>query len=131
MQPIKVLIVDRETEFASIVANRLGSWGYETTEAYSREEALATLAERSPDVVVVVFRDKDSWGLDLVRLILDNDQPIRVILLCGRGAAIAGMRGMQLGAADCLSLPLELGALIDSIRNATGSNASLPSDDAA
>jgi len=125
MRPVKVLIVDWETEFAAIVANRLGSWGYAATVASSKEEAMAMLAEQHPDVIVLVLRDKESWGFDLVRLALAADQPAHVILLCGKGAPPAGMRGMRLGAFDCLPLPLELGVLIDRIRTATGFNLSL------
>lgn len=125
MGSVKVLIVDWETEFAAIVANRLGSWGYATTVASSKGEAMAVLAEQRPDVMVIVLRDKESWGLDLVRLALAGEQPAHVILLCGKGATVAGMRGMRLGAFDCLPLPLELGVLIDRIRTATGSNLSL------
>lgn len=125
MRPIKVLIVDWETEFAAIVANRLGSWGYAATVASSKDEAMAMLAEQRPDVVVIVLRDKDSRGLDLARLALTGEQPAHVILLCGKGATAAGMQGVRLGAFDCLPLPLELGVLIDRIRTATGSTLSL------
>jgi two-component system response regulator RegA len=129
MHPIKVLIVDSETEFAAIVANRLCSWGYVASAVHSRDEALAVLTERLPDVAVIVLRDKDSWGLDLARLAMAGAHPVQVILLCATGATVSGMQGMQMGAADCLPLPLDLGALINSIRTATGSNTSLADQD--
>jgi DNA-binding response OmpR family regulator len=125
MQAIKVLIVDKEMEFTSILSDRLCSWGFAATGANSAEEALAALSALAPEVAVLVLRDRDSRGLDLMSMIKENNPAVHVILLPCKGAAIAGMRGMERGAADCIPLPLELGVLINSIRKVTGSSHSI------
>lgn len=120
MHPIKVLIVDEEPEFTTILADRLCSWGFAATAANSREEVLEALTSSRPKVVVLGLQDRDTKGLDILRMIKARDPGIEVILLVGKGAAIAGMRGMEQGAADCLSQPIELGVLIDKIKQVTG-----------
>jgi DNA-binding response OmpR family regulator len=76
-------------------------------------------------VAVIVLRDRDSRGLDLMSLLQASDPAIQIILLFCKGAALAGMRGMALGAADCIPLPLDLRLLINSIRKVTGSSHSI------
>lgn len=125
MQTIKVLIVDKEVEFTSILRDRLRSWGFTATAANSAEEALAAQGMLAPEVAVLVLRDKDNRGLDLMGMLKAADPAVHIILLPCKGAAIAGMRGMARGADDCIPLPLELGVLIDSIRNITGSSRSI------
>jgi len=125
MQAIKVLIVDKEVEFTTILTDRLGSWGFAATAANSAEEALAARAMLAPEVVVLVLRDKDNRGLDLMSVLKAEDPAVHIILLPCKGAAIAGMRGMERGADDCIPLPLDLGVLINSIRKVTGSSHSI------
>lgn len=120
MHEIKVLIVDEEPEFTSILVDRLCSWGFAAAAANSRDEVLEALNAFRPGVVVLGLQDRDTKGLDILRMIKAFDPAIEVILLVNKGAAIAGMRGMEQGAADCLSQPIELGVLIDKIRQVTG-----------
>jgi DNA-binding NtrC family response regulator len=120
MHAVKVLIVDEEPEFTSILADRLCSWGFAASAANSREEVLESLTASRPGVVVLGLQDRDTKGLDMLGMIKALDPAIEVILLVGKGAAIAGMRGMEQGAADCLFRPIELGVLIDKIRQVIG-----------
>lgn len=129
MPSVRVLIIDEEPEFTGILADRLRSWGFSALEAHGADEALASQASFQPQVAVLSARGKGSGALQLMGLLRAADPLLQVVLLLGKGAAIAGMRGMELGAADCIPLPLELGVLIDSIRKVTGSNQSLAVDE--
>ena len=116
MQKIKVLIIDNELEFMSILTDRLCSWGFAATSAANREEVLEALTSARPEVVVLGLRGRDSQALDTLRMIKTIDPSIEVILLIGKGAAIAGMQGMEQGAFDCIAHPIELGVLIEKIK---------------
>ena len=129
MQSIRVLIIDEEPEFTGILADRLRSWGFTALEAHGQDEALASQAAFHPQVAVLSARAKGGGALQLMSLLQAADPLVQVVLLLGKGAALAGMRGMELGAADCIPLPLELGVLIDSIRKVTKSNQSLAVDE--
>ena len=129
MQGIKVLIIDEEPEFTGVLADRLRSWGFLVMEVHGRAEALENQKTFFPRVAVISVRGKESKALPLMNQLRANDAGLRVILLLGKGAAIAGIRGMEQGAADCIPLPLDLGVLIDSIRQVTGSNHSIAIDE--
>jgi len=118
--PIKVLIIDREPEFASILTERLQSWGFTASAAHGKEEALDALADFAPKVVVLGLQDKDSGGLELLSMIKAFNPAIEVLLLIGKGMAIAGMQGIERGAFDYIPQPIELGVLIGKIRKAAG-----------
>lgn len=122
MELIKVLIVDDEADFSEIIADRLCSWGFVATAAADGGEALEAIAVNRPDVVVLNLRAARSERLEILRMIKDLDPAIPVLLLIGKGMAVAGMQGMRLGAFDCLSQPVELGLLIEKIRQAHGSH---------
>ncbi|WP_306547895.1 response regulator [Desulfobulbus sp.] len=119
-QPIKVLIIDREPEFASILTERLHSWGFAASAAHGKEEALDALVDFDPKVVVLGLQDKDSGGLELLSMIKAFNPAIEVLLLIGKGMAIAGMQGIERGAFDYIPQPIELGVLIGKIRKAAG-----------
>jgi DNA-binding response OmpR family regulator len=118
MQPIKVLIVDDEPDFTDIVSDRLRSWGFAVTTASNGPEALASILQKRPDVVVLSLQAGNNHGLETLRMIKDHDQRIEVLLLSGKGTVLAGMHGMGLGAFDCLPQPIELSLLIEMIRAA-------------
>lgn len=80
MREIKVLIVDEEPEFTSILVDRLCSWGFAATAANSREEVLESLTAFRPEVVVLGLQDRNTKGLDILRMIkarLSGHSPCR------------------------------------------------------
>ena len=129
MHTVRVLIADPEAEFTAVLADRLESWGFAAMAANSREEALELLVTFRPEVAVIGLRGDGGRGIELMAAMQAVDPAIRMILLLCKGTALAGMRGMTLGAADCIPLPLELGQLIDSIRRAIGSSESIATDE--
>jgi DNA-binding NtrC family response regulator len=118
MKAIKVLIIDREREFTSILTDRLNSWGFAATAAENGEEALEQLESAHPEVAVLSLEARDSSGFDILNSLKARNPAIQVILLAGKGAALAGMSGIERGAFDVLPQPIELGVLIDAIRRA-------------
>ena len=73
---------------------------------------------RQPEVAVISVQERPARALGLMGVLQAADPALKVIFLLGRGAAGAGVRGMEMGASDCLPLPLDLGVLIDSLRAA-------------
>jgi len=116
MQEIKVLIIAEEPDFSDILTDRLRSWGFAAVAAGSGEEAMEAIVLSRPDVVVLSLRAGHGHNLDTLRMIKNLDPTIEVILLTCKGTAIAGMKGVERGAFDCLPQPIELGLLIEKIR---------------
>ena len=122
MKTIKVLIIDEDSEFTSILTDRLGSWGLEASAANGEEDALEALTTSRPDVVVLSLKAQDNKGFDILCKIKALYPATEVILLTGKGTALTGMKGIERGAFDVLSQPIELGLLIDKIRLASNGN---------
>ena len=118
MQEIKVLIISEEPEFTDILTDRLRSWGFTANSAGSGDEAMSMINQSRPDVVVLSLRSGHGHDLDTLNVIKNLDATIEVILLTCKGTAIAGMKGIEQGAFDCMHQPIELGVLIEKIRRA-------------
>jgi DNA-binding NtrC family response regulator len=118
MQEIKVLIISEEREFTDILTDRLRSWGFIANSAGSGDEAMAMITQSRPDVVVLSLRSGHGHDLETLSMIKNMDAAIEVILLTCKGTAIAGMKGIEQGAVDCMHQPIELGVLIEKIRRA-------------
>jgi DNA-binding NtrC family response regulator len=118
MQPISVLIIDKEVEFTSILTDRLNSWGFRASATNSGEDALAMLETLLPDVAVLGLTAPDTKRFTLLRMLRDRVPGIEVILLTGKKNTLAAIKGIEQGAFDILPQPVELGLLIDCIRKA-------------
>lgn len=118
MQPIRVLIIDRESEFADILTDHLNSWGFAANSVNNGQEAMEMMGRITFGVVVLGIEAQEQGGLHLLDWIRDNHPGTKVILLAGKGTALSALSGIQHGAFDVLSFPIELGVLCDAIRRA-------------
>ena len=118
MQPIRVLIIDRESEFADILTDHLNSWGFAATSVNNAQEAMETLARMSFGVVVLGSEAREQMGVHLLDWIRANHPTPKVILMAGKGTALRTLSGIQHGAFDVLSFPIELGVLCEAIHRA-------------
>lgn len=115
---IRLLLVDDETAYVDVLANRLGKRGFEVQKAYTSAEALLVLRTQPFDVAVLDLKMPDMDGIEVLKIAKQVDPTLQVIMLTGHGSATACEHGMALGAFDYLMKPCELDTLIDKIRNA-------------
>lgn len=127
MDPIKVLIIDQETEFAAILTNHLNSWGFATLAVADGEEALGVMEQAVPEVVVLGIEARETEGFRTLDWIKARHPTVQVILFAGKGAALSAVNGIRHGAFDVLSLPIELGVLCETIRRAHHNPINAPS----
>lgn len=118
MTDIKVLIIAKEPDFTDILTDRLRSWGFSVTSAASGDEAIAIITQFRPHVAVLSLRSGHGHNLETLSLIKGMDNDIEIILLTSKGTSLAGMQGIERGAFDCMRQPIELGVLIEKIRQA-------------
>jgi DNA-binding response OmpR family regulator len=104
---MKVLVVDDDTEFAATLAERLRLHQIEAESVHSGEEVLDTVKGFTPDVIIL-----DMSGIHLLSKIKTFDRTIEVILLTGHVSIDAGITGMELGAFDYITKPVDLTELI-------------------
>lgn len=116
---VSVLIVDDEKEFADSLAERLSLRGFAVRTAYSGEQGLASLGERSVDVVILDLSMPGIGGLETLAQIRSRQgEETEVIVLTGQASVASAIEGMKRGAFDYLEKPVDMRRLIDTIRRA-------------
>jgi DNA-binding response OmpR family regulator len=112
-----ILVVDDDDDIRTLLDRTLGADGFRVTLAADATTAVAAIAARPPDLVVLDLMLGLDDGLDLLDTIRrTNDTP--VILLTGKGAESDRVLGLKLGADDYLVKPFspaELSARITSV----------------
>lgn len=122
---IKVLLADDEEEYVSALAERLTLRGLEVHTALRGEEALSLLREEKAGfhVAVIDYLMPDISGLDVLRRAKAESPGLQVIILTGRGSTREGIEGMQRGAFDYLTKPVDIETLVDRIQAAASAPA--------
>jgi DNA-binding response OmpR family regulator len=116
---VHVLLVDDEKAFVETVAKRLSRMGIESTAVFDGEGALRALDDNPEiDVVVLDVRMPVMDGLQALTRLRQRHGSVPVIILTGQGTVETAIRGMRLGAFDCLTKPCELETLVAKIQQA-------------
>lgn len=116
----KVLIVDDSPDILTLLRTNLRAAGFETTEATNGRAALQQIDEDRPDVILLdlMMPVLDGWGV-LERLRGRRDLPA-IIVISALDSPSYVDRAHELGATAFVTKPLNLTALIDLVRSATG-----------
>ena len=114
-----VLVVDDEPTIGEVVSAYLRRAGYETRLAADGYAALAAVAERSPDLIVLDLMLPGVDGLEVMRRVRERpDRTSAIILLTARGGESERVTGLRLGADDYVVKPFspaELVARVDAV----------------
>jgi two-component system OmpR family response regulator len=117
-----ILIVDDDPHIRQLLVFALAKAGLETREAADGEAALAAVAERAPDLVVLDINMPRLDGLEVCRrLRAQGDLPI--LFLSSRDDEIDRVLGIELGADDYVVKPFsprEVVARVQAILRRTG-----------
>jgi DNA-binding response OmpR family regulator len=112
-------VVDDEPTIGEVVSAYLRRAGYETRVATDGPGALAAVAERSPDLIVLDLMLPGVDGLEVMRRVRERpDRTSAVILLTAKGEESDRVIGLRLGADDYVVKPFspaELVARVDAV----------------
>ena len=116
--PTRILIVEDDPDIAQLVARYLDKAGFTTERAASGREALQTITERPPDLVVLDLMLPHMDGLEVCRLLRAHDATagIPVIMLTARAEESERIVGLELGADDYLAKPFSPNELVARVR---------------
>ncbi len=114
----RILIVDDEPNIVLSLEFLLRREGFEVEVAGDGEAALAALAERPADLVLLDVMMPKLNGFDVCQRIRAEPRwsRVRVIMLTARGRETERARGLQLGADAYVSKPFSTKELIAEIR---------------
>lgn len=109
---MRVLLVDDEEAFASLLAERLAARGISAHVATGVEAALEEL-ERAPfDVAVVDVCMPGRDGLDLLRVMRERHHRVEVLMLTGSSDVRSAVNCLRLGAGNYLLKPVDIDLLV-------------------
>jgi len=114
---IRLLLVDDEEGFVSVLSKRMRKRGFAVSEANSGSKAIQILRKRDFDVVVLDLKMEDMDGIGVLKIFKKMVPDLPVIMLTGHGSEEASREGLELGAADYLTKPCELEELISKIHD--------------
>lgn len=107
-----VLIIDDEKTLNHFVQADLSDAGYETLGAFTGRDGLALMRSHAVDLVLLDQRLPDMHGLDVLKVIREEDPDVPVIIVTAHGAVDCAVEAMKLGACDYLGKPYNLDNLL-------------------
>ncbi len=115
----RILVVDDEKSIGAFISALLKKSGHETRAVTSGPEALAVAAEGWPDLVVLDLVMAGMDGFETARRIKSNPQTahIPVIMVTVLGDRESRLRGLEIGAEDFLTKPIDPAELVIRVRN--------------
>jgi len=116
--PIRILIIDDDIEFADLLSMQLSSAGYAAEVAEDAVEGGKALLERPPDLILCDINMPYLSGLDLMSLMQSDahSASIPVVFISGNTDSDTIARAVKLGAADFLGKPISRDQLLESVR---------------
>ncbi len=118
MKQIKILLVDDEEEFVKTLSERMQIKNLDSDFVLSGEQALESLGNLTPDVMILDLKMPGINGMDVLRHVNKDYPQVQVIILTGHGSEQDKKNVLDLGAFDYFAKPVDLDELIQSISNA-------------
>ncbi|MBV8888718.1 MAG: phosphate regulon transcriptional regulator PhoB [Alphaproteobacteria bacterium] len=117
MKPV-VLVVEDDAPLLTMLRYNLEREGFEVCEAGDGEEALAQIAERSLDAVLLDWMVPLVSGIEVCRQVrrTSRTRGLPIIILTARGEEADRVRGLDSGADDYVVKPFSPGELIARLR---------------
>ncbi len=113
----KLLVVDDEKDFVSMISDRLEAKGFDVVKAFDGKEGLEKARSERPDVIILDIMMPEMNGYDVCRkLKLDeNFKETPIIMLTAKFEPNDIEFGKEMGADSYLTKPLELDVLLHKI----------------
>jgi DNA-binding response OmpR family regulator len=120
-----VLIVDDEPNIVHSLRFLMTDAGLDVRIAKDGDAALAAIAQRVPDVVLLDVMLPGSDGYEVCRTIRMNPawRGVRIIMLTARGRDSERARGIELGADAYITKPFSTRELVEQVKRFLGSSA--------
>lgn len=114
----KVLLVDDEEDFVTVLAERLEVRGLEVHTANRGQAAVEMVGGQGFDIVVLDLAMPGMDGLETLKAIKDHDPDIEIVMLSGKGTMRSGVDAIKSGAEDFLEKPVDIAVLLEKIEEA-------------
>jgi two-component system nitrogen regulation response regulator NtrX len=112
--PAEILIVDDEADIRDLVAGILQDEGYTTRTARNSEEALAAMATRRPNLVLldIWLQGSNLDGLQLLDVFKQEHPDVAIVMISGHGNIETAVAAIKHGAYDFIEKPFKADRLL-------------------
>lgn len=120
--PPCVLVVDDEPNIVLSFEFLLKQVGYDVRVARDGEQALASIAEFKPGLVLLDVMMPKRDGYDVCQTIRANPDwtDVRIIMLTARGSEVDRQKGLALGADEYITKPFSTRDVVEKVRHFLG-----------
>ncbi|UWZ85398.1 sigma-54-dependent transcriptional regulator [Occallatibacter riparius] len=118
MPASSILVVDDDASVRRVLQMQLVEAGYTVATAQSGTEARKLLVESRPKLVITDLRMPGLDGIELLRLIADDQIQTTVIMITAFGSIETAVQAMRLGAYDYITKPIDYEALLLAVQRA-------------
>ena len=111
--PVQVLLVEDEPAQREVLAYNLEAEGYVVRRAENGEEAMMMVREAAPDIIILDWMMPLLSGIEVCRQVKSAAQTreIPVIMLSARSEEVDAIRGLDTGADDYVTKPIDFEVL--------------------
>lgn len=114
----KVLLVDDEEDFTTVLSERMETRGLQVDCAVSGHLALALVDQNYYDAVILDMSMPGMDGIETLRRMLARNPDLQVILLTGQATVEKSVTAIKLGAVEFLEKPADIDMLLNKIMKA-------------
>ncbi len=118
MSAKKILVVEDEKDINELVCYNLRKEGFGTESVFNGEDALNSIKNSRPDLVLLDLMLPGIDGMDLCRKLKADSEfsQIPIIMLTARSEEIDKVLGLELGADDYISKPFGMRELVSRVK---------------
>jgi len=113
-----ILIVDDEESIRQSLGGILADEGFEVLVSSSGEEALQTVEDEQPGLVLLDIWLPKMDGIETLKMIKASHPQIQVVMMSGHGTIETAVKATKLGAFDFIEKPLSLDKVILTVNHA-------------
>lgn len=114
---MRILLVEDDVSVSDTLKSGLEAAGYAVTPAYEADKAREALQSSGFDLVLLDLELPDGSGLDILKQLRDDSNPVPVIITTARAELDSRVTGLDIGADDYMVKPIELPELLARIRS--------------
>ncbi|HEX2912497.1 MAG TPA: response regulator transcription factor [Chloroflexia bacterium] len=115
LKPAKILIIEDEAPSLRMLKRNLTGYGLRVVTASDGQEALASIEEQLPDLILLDINLPRLSGLEVCRRVREWSQ-VPIIVLSARSEEYQKVEALELGADDYLTKPFGLNELVARIK---------------
>jgi CheY-like chemotaxis protein len=111
LQGKRILVVEDQPLVSEILIDLLGRYDH-PSQANSGKDALKQIKNKAPDVILLDLSLPDMNGLEVARLVRQNEKTSRIPILAMSGSPLDEKKCLQMGCNDFIHKPFSVSTLL-------------------